>query len=165
MTNYCGVIDESINEGDGLRFVVFISGCNHHCPNCHSQHTWDFNTGIPLSKNEIKKLITKMKSNPILKGLTICGGDPFYSSQDVKEFIIQVKNELPNFDIWIYSGFTYEEILQDKDMADLLSECDVLIDGPFIEAQKDLTLKFKGSTNQRIIDIKKSTIGNIVLIE
>lgn len=165
MANYCGFIEESINEGYGLRSVIFISGCKHHCPNCHSQHTWDFNTGIELDKEQQDNLILKMKNNPLLNGLTICGGDPFYSCKDVTEFIKNVRLNIPNFDIWIYSGFTYEEILYDPNMKELLDECDVLIDGPFKEEEKDLTLKFKGSKNQRIIDIKKSSINNIILIE
>jgi anaerobic ribonucleoside-triphosphate reductase activating protein len=165
MVNYCGFIEESINEGDGLRSVIFFSGCKHKCKGCHSPQTHDFNAGTPLTEDEINDLIVKLKANPMLTGITLCGGDPFYSCKDVIKFCKVIKKELPHFTIWAYSGFTYEEIMYDPDMKELLSYCDVLIDGPFIEEQKDLTLKFKGSTNQRIIDVKKSSIGNIVLVD
>ena len=165
MLHYCGFIEESINEGDGLRSVIFFSGCTHKCKGCHSPNTWDFNEGIELTNDEIYNLIKKIKNNPMISGITLCGGDPFCSAKEVSNFCNIVKQELPNLNIWAYSGFTYEEILNDTEMTNLLNYCDVLIDGPFIESLKDLPLKYCGSSNQRIIDVKKSNIDNIVIYD
>lgn len=165
MCNYFGFLEESINEGYGLRSVIFFSGCKHNCFNCHMPKSHDFNYGKPLDEENTHKIIKTMKENILLDGLTLCGGDPFFVAKDALEFTRKVKKELPHFDIWSYTGFTYEEILNsnDEDMINLLKEIDVLIDGRFVEKLKDLTLKFRGSRNQRMIDVKKSLELNKVI--
>lgn len=107
-------------------------------------------------------LIEEVKNNPLLDGITIAGGDPFFSANEVSEFIQRLKSSVPDINIWIYSGFTYDEILQNQDYLSLLKLCHVLIDGRFVNEQKDLTLLFRGSKNQRIIDIHKSLESNSV---
>jgi anaerobic ribonucleoside-triphosphate reductase activating protein len=163
--NICGFLPESLNEGDGLRAVLFFSGCKHNCPGCFSPETHDFNYGKLFDEEEENKIIGEIINNPLLDGITICGGDPFFSAKEVILFIEKIKKILPKLNVWIYSGFTYEEILKNEEMRKLLSLCDVLIDGRFIKEQEDLTLKFRGSRNQRIIDIKNSTIENIILLD
>lgn len=160
--NICGYIPESINEGYGLRSVIFISGCRHYCRNCHSPESWNFNAGVPFTLKEQDDLIEEVKNNPLLDGITIAGGDPFFSANEVSEFIKRLKSSVPDINIWIYSGFTYDEILQNQDYLSLLKLCHILIDGRFVNEQKDLTLLFRGSKNQRIIDIHKSLESNSV---
>jgi anaerobic ribonucleoside-triphosphate reductase activating protein len=156
--NICGYIKESINEGLGLRTVVFISGCKHNCKGCHSPQTHNFKYGEEFTLEKQLEIIEEYKKNPLLDGLCLCGGDPFYSAKEVIEFIKLFKLNKPDINIWSYTGFAYEEILNSNDiyMVELLKLCDVIIDGKFIEELKDLTLPFKGSKNQRIIDVKKS---------
>lgn len=154
--NICGFTEDSIIEGVGLRDVIFISGCKHECEGCFSKKTWDFHYGDPFTLEKQKEIISNIINNPLLSGITLCGGDPFYSAKEVVKFIQLLKSYQQNINIWSYTGFTFEEIIKDKNMLELLKYCDVLIDGQFIEDQKDLILKFKGSRNQRIIDVQKS---------
>lgn len=153
-----GYEKESINEGMGLRTVLSISGCKHHCPFCHSPETHSFIYGVEFSENLQKQIIQEVKKNPLLDGITFCGGDPFYSAKELNIFIKKLRKNIPDINIWIYSGFTFEEILNSKDLdiIELLKQCNVLIDGVFIKELKDVTLKFRGSSNQRIIDVKES---------
>lgn len=156
--NICGYIPESINEGDGLRAVIFISGCKHGCAGCFSRHTWSFEAGEPFTNKLQQQLIDEMKHNPLLDGLTIAGGDPFFSAIEVSSFIQDVQQQLPHFSIWIYSGYTWEELIESSvaGIQTLLNQCDILIDGKFIESQRDVSLRYRGSRNQRIIDIQQS---------
>jgi anaerobic ribonucleoside-triphosphate reductase activating protein len=155
-----GYYKESINEGDGLRSVIFISGCKHACKGCFNQEAWNFKYGELFTVKKQLEIIEDVLNNPLIKGITICGGDPFFSSSDVLEFVLLCKKYIKDINIWIYSGFTYEEIVSNKEMFKLLVHCDVLIDGKFIESERDVTLKFRGSRNQNIIDIKKSIEEN-----
>ncbi|WP_128894947.1 anaerobic ribonucleoside-triphosphate reductase activating protein [Longirhabdus pacifica] len=151
-----GYIAESVNEGTGLRTVLFISGCRHYCTNCFNTACWDFHYGQPFTDNLQEHIINNIAENPLIEGISLVGGDPFFSAGEVAAFIRKMKAQLPHIHIWIYSGFTYEAIIQDEGMLSLLCLCDVLVDGKFIEAEKDLSLPFRGSRNQRIIDIKQS---------
>ena len=148
-----GIEYESIIDGAGIRNVLFISGCCHKCKGCHNPKTWDFNFGIEFTIEKQMQFIQKCKENPLLDGITLSGGDPMYSAKELINFVRLYKENLPNHNIWIYSGFTYEEIIKDKYMKELLSECDVLVDGPYIEELRDLSLKFRGSSNQKIINL------------
>lgn len=152
-----GFYDESISNGLGWRAVLFVSGCPHHCPGCHNKEAQDFNYGTEFNKQEI---IKRIEENSILKGITISGGEPLCEENvaEVVDFIKDVKKVKPNFNVWCYTGYTIEELMERKDEStkEALKEIDVLVDGEFKEEQKDPTLKFKGSKNQRIIDLKTS---------
>lgn len=148
-----GITYESVVDGEGIRNVLYISGCKHCCKNCHNKKTWDFDYGSEFTEEKQLEFIDECKRNPLLDGLTLSGGDPMYSAKELIQFVKKYKKELPHHNIWIYSGFTYEEILSDTIMAQLLLECDVLVDGLYIEELKDLSLKFRGSSNQNIIYI------------
>ena len=153
-----GFYDESISNGLGWRAVLFVSGCPHHCPGCHNKAAQDYNYGQDFNKEEI---LDRIQQNSILKGITISGGEPLCKENitEVVDFIKAVKKVKPNFNIWCYTGYTVEELMQRSDNAtkEALEQIDVLVDGEFKEAQKDPNLKFRGSSNQRIIDLKNTT--------
>jgi anaerobic ribonucleoside-triphosphate reductase activating protein len=157
------VMYDSIVDGKGVRATVFISGCKHKCPECHNPETWDFNYGKVFTPEDQSKVIDYCKQSYV-NGCTISGGDPLYHAKDLLFFVKRFKAECPDKDIWIYSGFTYEEIMQDKDMKKLVKMCDVLVDGLFEKDNKDLTLNFRGSYNQRIIDIKETLRKKSIVI-
>lgn len=160
-----GFYDESISNGLGWRAVLFVSGCPHHCPGCHNQEAQDFNYGEEFNEDEI---LERIKENSILKGITISGGEPLCKENisEVLKFIKDVKQVRPEFNIWCYSGYTLEQLIDRNDDTTnkCLKEIDVLVDGQFIQAKKDPTLKFRGSSNQRIIDMK-STLQTHKFIE
>ena len=152
-----GFYDESISNGLGWRAVLFVSGCPHHCQGCHNKEAQDFNYGANFNKQEI---LTRIEENSILKGITISGGEPLCKENisEVVDFIHDVKKIKPHFNVWCYTGYTIEELIERKDKItnEALQEIDVLVDGRFKEDQRDPTLKFRGSKNQRIIDVKES---------
>ncbi|MFD1884641.1 anaerobic ribonucleoside-triphosphate reductase activating protein [Paenibacillus wenxiniae] len=155
--NICGYIPESINEGPGLRAVIFISGCRHGCPGCFSPHTWSFQAGEPFTVQKQSELLTEMAANPLLDGLTIAGGDPFFSADEVADFVEHVRLRLPHFSIWIYTGYTWEQLFSEQHKyLKLLSLCDVLIEGRFVQELRDVSLRYRGSSNQRLIDVSSS---------
>ena len=151
-----GFYDESISNGLGWRAVLFVSGCPHNCPGCHNKQAQNFNYGTDFNKQEI---IDRIKQNSILKGVTISGGEPLCKENipEVLEFIKDLKREKPEFNVWCYSGYTFEELMARNDEVtnQCLNEIDVLVDGEYIESQKEPNLKFRGSKNQRIIDVHK----------
>jgi anaerobic ribonucleoside-triphosphate reductase activating protein len=148
-----------------------VSGCRNHCPNCFQQETWDFDYGKPFTEERFDELM-EMLSQEYIDGLTLLGGEPMEpENQEVLVGLTrEVKEKLPDKSIWLYTGFTVEE-LQDKDCrancqytAELLSNVDVLVDGRFVEEKKDISLRFRGSSNQRLIDMNKSReAGEVVL--
>ena len=152
-----GFYDESISNGEGWRAVLFVSGCPHHCPGCHNKEAQDFNYGHEFNEEEI---LNKIKENSILKGITISGGEPLCKENinEVHKFIQDVKKIRPNFNVWCYSGYTLDELLarNDESTNSCLNDIDVLVDGEFVQSKKDPTLKFRGSSNQRILDVKNS---------
>jgi anaerobic ribonucleoside-triphosphate reductase activating protein len=162
--NISGIIYESIVDGSGVRTTIFISGCKHNCYGCQNPKLHSFTNGKEFTIDLQKQIINDIKSNPLIKGITLSGGDPFFSSTEVLSFVKLIKEKLPLIDIWIYSGFTYEEIIQNDDMKSLLKECNILVDGKFILEKRDITLQFKGSSNQRIINIQETLRkGEIIL--
>ena len=164
--NICGYYPESINEGDGLRAVIFLSGCRHRCPGCFNPATWNFNYGEPFTEQRQQEIITEMANNPLLEGLTLAGGDPFFSADEAADFIDKVRLSLPNFSVWIYTGYIYEDLITSVHSAEyrLLQKCQVVIDGPFVQSLKNTSLPFRGSSNQRIIDIQASLIYNDAIL-
>lgn len=153
-----GFYDESISNGLGWRAVLFVSGCPHHCPGCHNQEAQNFNYGQEFNKQEI---LDRISENSILKGITISGGEPLCKENiaDVVDFIKDVKKIKPNFNVWCYTGYTIEELMDRNDeiTKEAIDQIDVLVDGRFKQEQKDPTLKFRGSKNQRIIDLKSTS--------
>ena len=158
-----GVIRESIVDGPGFRFAIFCQGCPHHCPECHNPETWDFEGGKDTSFEKILEAIDK---NPLLAGVTFSGGEPFCQAAAFSALADEIKKR--NLDIVTFTGYTYEElkVMAEKDPAvgELLEKTDLLIDGPFIKEEKDLTLQFRGSRNQRIIDMKATGNAEIPVL-
>jgi anaerobic ribonucleoside-triphosphate reductase activating protein len=156
--NLCGYYPESINEGEGLRAAIFISGCRHYCKGCFSPKTWNFDYGEPLTLEREAEIIHDIKNNPLLSGLSILGGDPFFSAAEVSGLIDRLVAETGPLSIWIYSGYTYEELIERPDSPEyeLLRRCEVLVDGRFVEELRDPSLLYRGSSNQRLIDIQQS---------
>ncbi len=151
-----GFYDESISNGLGWRAVLFVSGCPHNCPGCQNKAAQDYNYGTEFNEQEI---IDRICENSILKGITISGGEPLCKQNipEVLKFIKDVKKVRPNFNVWCYSGYTLEELEQRNDEVtdETLKNIDVLVDGRFVQEKKNPTLKFKGSENQRILDIQQ----------
>lgn len=146
-----GIEKESLVDGPGIRYVIFAQGCGHNCDGCHNPETQDFNKGKEIKIEDLMKDILDSKH---IDGVTFSGGDPFYQPKEFKYLAKKLKEN--NINIISYTGFTYEKILSEKHMKSLLEDIDILIDGPFIKEQKTLKISFKGSENQRIIDVKKS---------
>lgn len=170
--NYANIKKYDIANGIGVRVSLFVSGCTHHCKNCFNQETWDFLYGKEFTKEVEDEIIAALRPNHI-KGLTLLGGEPFEpkNQRGLINFLRRVKEELPEKDIWAYSGYLLDtELLTGRARCEvtdeMLSYLDVLVDGEFVERLKDITLKFRGSSNQRLIDMKKTLAENeIVLLE
>lgn len=160
--NIHNITTADMNNGDGLRTVLWVSGCTHACKGCHNPCTWDVNDGIPFTQKEKQELFDDL-NNDYIQGITFSGGDPLHPANrdEIGNLIAEVK-KLDGKDIWLYTGYTFEEIL--KMDLEYLKDIDVLIDGEFIEELKDVSLKWRGSSNQRIINVKESLAnGKIVL--
>lgn len=151
-------------DGYGVRCSLYLSGCTHKCPSCFNEAAWDFSYG-ELYSSALEEKILKDLAQPFVQGLTLLGGEAFLNLPTCLKLVKKVReNFAQEKDIWIYSGFTFEEILQDEKKFALLKECDILVDGKFVLALKDENLAFRGSSNQRIIDIKKTLqAGKIIL--
>ena len=160
--NFAQIRKYDVANGPGIRTTIFVTGCTHKCHNCFNEEYQDFDFGDPWTQKETDEVIKDLKLDEV-KGLTILGGEPFQNEVDLLEVLRDIKKEVQK-DIWIFSGYTYEEILKDEDKKKLLEECDVLVDGRFVEALKDLSLRFRGSSNQRIIDVQKSLESNEVVL-
>ena len=150
--NYGRIKKNDIANGPGVRVSLFVSGCRNHCPGCFNPETWDFEYGEPFTRKTEKEIIKTLRPSWI-QGLSILGGDPMEpeNQRALLPLLKRIRVMLPDKDIWLYTGYRYEDI---KD-AEILKWIDVLVDGPFIEAEKDITLTFRGSRNQRIIPLKK----------
>lgn len=147
-----------VNNGLGCRATVWVAGCTHHCKNCQNQETWSFNGGKPFDE-ECKEKLFDILSLSYIKGMTLSGGDPLCSYRDVLSLSKEAKEKFPDKDIWLYTGFTMVEI-NDKGMGEILNYVDYVVDGRFEEDKKDLTIAFRGSTNQTIWE--KDVNGNFV---
>lgn len=163
--NYEKIDKCSVSNGVGVRTVLWVSGCDIHCYNCHNQQTWDFNSGIPFTEETMQEILEDL-SKPYIKGLTLSGGHPLdpQNAPKVLEIVKRVKMVFPNKDIWIYSGYVWEDIIKDDILKEILKRTDVLVDGAYIDELRDISLDFRGSSNQRIIDVKKTLKKNEVVL-
>lgn len=152
-----GIIRESMNDGTGFRCVIFAQGCPHHCPHCHNSQTWDKDGGTDYTVDELFDIIV----NEEFSDVTFSGGDPLFQVEGFTELAKMVKNKT-NKTIWCYTGYTYENIIKDSKMAQILPFIDVLVDGPYMHSLRDTSLKFRGSSNQRIIELKNGVLHNII---
>ena len=160
--NYIKITQFDTANGPGIRTTLWVAGCEHECPGCHNESTWDPDQGHEFTRDTIDTILDSLSSKHIA-GLTISGGDPLYyfNRSDVKDLVLQVKAKYPDKSIWLYTGYTYESLLfyvwRGCDyLSDILDNIDVLVDGPFISSKKDLTLLYRGSSNQRLIDMKRT---------
>ena len=156
-----GIVNDSIVDGPGLRYTIFTQGCPHNCPGCHNPQTHDYKGGRKMS---IKKIEKEIKDNPLLYGVTFSGGEPFIQAKLLLPIAKYVKEQ--GLELASYTGFLYEELISGKIpyAKELLSFIDILIDGKFVLSQKSMDLRFKGSRNQRTIDVQKSLKeGKVVL--
>lgn len=156
LVNYSGIEWNSSVDGEGFRTVIFFSGCKHRCKGCHNPDTHSFKAGKPFDAETQDDIIRYVSKTNLISGVTLSGGDPMYSAVGIIPFVQKLRQVCQEKTIWVYSGFTYEEIVADPAMKQLLSLCDVLVDSPFILEQRDTTLAFRGSSNQRIIDVQES---------
>lgn len=163
--NYEKIDKCSVSNGVGVRTVLWVSGCDIHCYNCHNQQTWDFNSGIPFTEETMQELLYDL-SKPYIKGCTISGGHPLAPRNlpEVLKIVKRVKMVFSNKDIWIYSGYVWEDIIKDETLREILKYTDVLVDGAYVDELRDISLAFRGSSNQRIIDVQKSLAENKVII-
>ena len=161
--NYHNILHDNMLNGEGLRVVLFVSGCERHCKGCQNPETWDKNSGIPFGAEEVAEILMEL-SEPYIAGLTLVGGEPFmpYNVSLLTELCKTCKEEYPDKTIWCYTGFKYDEI---KGL-DIMKYIDVLLDGEFIQELADEKIKWVGSSNQRVIDIKASRkAGEVVLYQ
>lgn len=157
--NVAMIYNESYVDGDGIRYAIYVQGCAHGCLGCHNQETWPF---TPKNIIKIDEIIEQIVGNPYLDGITISGGDPFYQPIGVntlitklKQRLIDMNRDLSEFTIWCYTGYTIDELITSgtPEQKRLLSNIDILVDGPYKQSERDLTLEFRGSKNQRVIDV------------
>ena len=168
--NYHNIKDVDLLNGVGLRTVLFVSGCSHNCPKCHNPQTHDPNSGIEFDDESINEIIRDL-DHDYIDGLTLCGGDPLFKSNrsQILEIIKRVRDKFGDSKtIWMYTGYTYEYLtsLHDERVNSILKGLNILVDGPFILKLKDDKMHYRGSSNQRLIDVKSSlTSGNIILAD
>ena len=154
-----GLVEESIVDGPGFRFAVFTQGCPHNCPGCHNPQTHDFAGG---HDEDTSAIIEKFRNNPLLDGITLTGGDPLCQPEACLE-LARAAHE-GGLNVWAYTGYLYEQALENPAMRALLEEVDVLIDGPFLLAERTLSMRFRGSKNQRAIDVPASLKSGAVVL-
>lgn len=162
MVNLAGIVTDSIVDGPGLRTTLFAQGCPHHCEGCHNPETWDFSGGTEVSTEAAVEIV---KSSPLCRGVTFSGGEPFAQAEGFAEIAKALKEK--DYEVASYSGYTFEELLDGTDgQKTLLHYLDVLIDGPFLMREKSLEIAFRGSRNQRIINVLESLkAGRVVTID
>lgn len=160
--NYCNIKRRDIADGLGVRVTLFVSGCTHHCKGCFQPETWDFNYGRPFDAGA-EEIIFSELGQSFVNGLTLLGGEPFEpdNQRGLLPLLRRVKGRFPDKNVWAYSGYTWEELTQNSRARceatdEMLSLIDVLVDGEFVEEKKDISLRFRGSSNQRILDVRAS---------
>ncbi len=152
---------DSIVDGEGIRTVIWTQGCKHHCKGCHNAGTWDFNNGFETTTEAVKKELSLLEGQ---QGITLSGGDPLFQAPACTEIAKYAKKI--GLNVWCYTGFTFEKLLESKEATELLKYVDVLVDGPFILKERSLNIDFRGSRNQRVIDVKASlAAGRAIIIK
>lgn len=177
--NYHTITYPDQNNGDGLRVVLWLSGCEHKCKGCQNPQTWDVNSGIPFDESAKEELFREL-GNDYISGLTLSGGDPLHEANldGVLDLVNEIRLSFPNKSIWIYSGYNYQRIMRQlPNLAtkenynmykrqQIIKQCDVMVDGKYIDSQRDITLKWRGSSNQMIINISESLKqGKVITID
>lgn len=170
--NYAEIKNNDIANGVGVRVSLFVSGCPHHCKGCFNEVTWDYNYGKPFDDNVINQII-EMLSQPHIQGLTLLGGEPMdpKNQKDILKLLRKIKNnkKIKEKDFWCYTGYLFEDLLNSQGKAytkytdEILSYIDIMVDGPFILSKKSLSLEFRGSSNQRMIDVQESLKQNKII--
>lgn len=166
--NYATIKNCDIANGPGVRVSLFVSGCTHHCPGCFNEVAWDFSYGQPFTQETVEQILQMLRPGYI-RGLTLLGGEPFEPQNQpaVVDLLRQIKKQMPEKNIWAFSGYLFDkDMLAGKlgDVSEYLSYLDVLVDGRFVEEKKNLSLRFRGSENQRLIDVPASLAsGQVVL--
>ena len=153
------IVEDTIVDGPGFRTSIYASGCIHECPGCHNEESWDIHNGTLMTLDDIVEVI---KRNPFAN-VTFTGGDPFCQTREFTSLAKEIKQKYDKT-IWCYTGFRFEKIVKNKELSELLPWIDVLVDGRFIEARRELNLKFRGSSNQRIINVPQSLLENKIVL-
>ena len=181
--NYHNITYPDQNNGDGLRIVLWVAGCEHHCTNCQNQQTWSPQSGIPFDKNAMNEILNELKKDYI-SGITFSGGDPLHSQnvQNVLKIVDEIRVSYPAKNIWLYTGYTWEEIwikdniktgdkvkdMREKSIKNLRRQvvrmCDVLIDGRYVDELRDVSLHWRGSSNQRVINVQETLKQNQIVL-
>lgn len=156
-----GIAGDSIVDGPGIRTTFFSQGCPHHCPGCHNPETWPFEGGTPMEEETMLEIV---RENPLCRGVTFSGGEPFFQAEGFYQLALLLKRE--GYEVASYSGYTFEALLEGTQaQRALLSALDVLIDGPFLEAERSLELNFRGSRNQRVLNVPESLKAGKAVLE
>lgn len=171
--HYAGIIEDDVVNGNGICVSVFMQGCPHCCKGCFNEEAWDRNGGIAIHEGKlIDKVIEALRKNDICRNLSFLGGEPlvYYNLHTVKRIIEEARGHFPDIKIFLWSGYTYEDLLEkrakDKYLDDILNMIDVLIDGPYVHELHNVLLKFRGSSNQRLIDMKETNrLSQLVIWE
>lgn len=149
------IFKETISDGPGFRYSIYFSGCSHGCSGCHNEDSWDSEQGKILDDEYFKKIISEIKANKMLNGITLSGGDPFYNPKELLDLLVKIKKEMEDINIWCYTGYTIEQLINNEIMRESLKYLDTLVDGRFVEELYQPDLDFRGSSNQRIIDVNE----------
>ena len=145
------IVMDTVVDGPGLRASIYLAGCYHKCPGCHNPQSWDMNGGKEMEVDEIVEILKQSGHTKF----TITGGDPFYQPMGLLELVVRIRKEIPGSNIWCYTGFLFEDLLDREEMILILKNIDVLVDGPFIQELRDESLTYRGSSNQRVLEIPK----------
>lgn len=165
--NYHNIVHDDMLNGDGIRVVLFVSGCSLHCKNCQNPQTWDKDSGIPFDESAKQEIFDELKKDYIA-GITLTGGHPLehYNLDEVTKLCKEIKTKFPTKTIWLYTGFVYENLLElyKQNKLPIFDYIDVLVDGPYVESLRDISLKWRGSSNQRVINLRESLRQNKVIL-